>query len=236
MGDLDTAFRLIGSLSEYAMRSMRYEVFAWAHAALQASGASDHEGVALLTGMHAYGAWVRGEFELAVSLADETRRLEAGNRVFPSGLAERVYGNVLYMLDRSDLGNLEAARQVELAEQSGSESRLVHACYMYAVVLSSEGRYDEASQLVLRARVHAEMTQSPTDLASVAAAEGFSTSSEDAALAAFMAADRIASCSWQPLDERVRSYGGERPARAPRCAYRGLHGPRRDGGAVVSSR
>ena len=57
----------------------------------------------------------------------------------PSGLAERVLGNVLYIIDRSDLGNVEAARQIELAEASGNDSRLVHACYMGAVALSSEG-------------------------------------------------------------------------------------------------
>ena len=102
--------------------------------------------------MRAYGAWVRGEFDLAVSLAEETRRLEAALSVTPTGLAERVLGNVLYIIDRSDLGNIEAARQIELAEASGNDSRLVHACYMGAVALSSEGRHDEAAHLVERAR------------------------------------------------------------------------------------
>jgi hypothetical protein len=146
----------------------------------------------VLTGMRAYGAWVRGEFDLAVTLAEETRRLEEQLSVAPSGLAERVLANVLYIVDRSDLGNLEAARQIELAEESGNDSRLVHACYMGAVALSSEGAYDEAQHLVARARELAHKTRCPTDLASAAVAEGFASRREATALEAFVAADRIA--------------------------------------------
>ena len=192
IGALDDAFGLIGSIREFAMRAMRYEVFAWADAACRAPGALEHPLAPLLTGMRAYGAWVRGEFDLAVSLAEETRRLEAALSVAPTGLAERVLGNVLYIVDRSDLGNIEAARQIELAEASGNDSRLVHACYMGAVALSSEGRYDEAEHLVARARETAQKTGCPTDLASAAVAEGFACRAESDALDAFVTADRIA--------------------------------------------
>jgi predicted ATPase/DNA-binding winged helix-turn-helix (wHTH) protein len=191
-GALDQAFELITSIREFAMRAMRYEVFAWADAACRAPGALDHPLVPLLTGMRAYGAWVRGEFDLAVSLAEETRRLELALAVTPTGLAERVLGNVLYIVDRSELGNIQAARQVELAEASGNDSRVVHACYMGAVALSSEGRYDEAQHLVSRARERAQRTGSPTDLASASVAEGFASRDQDSALAAFVAADHIA--------------------------------------------
>ena len=192
IGALDQAFGLIASIREFAMRAMRYEVFAWADAACRAPGALDHPLAPVLTGMRAYGAWVRGEFDLAVSLAEETRRLEQVGSVEPSGLAERVLANVLYIVDRSDLGNVEAARQIELAEASGNDSRLVHACYMGAVALSSEGAYDDAQHLVERARECAQKTRCPTDLASAAVAEGFSSRSEGAALEAFVTADRIA--------------------------------------------
>jgi len=192
IGALDHAFGLIGSLREFAMRAMRYEVFAWADTACRAPGALDHPLAPLLTGIRAYGAWVRGEFDLAVSLAEETRRLEQALSVTPSGLAERTLGNVLYIVDRSDLGNIEAARQIELAEASGNDSRLVHACYMGAVALSSEGAYDEAQHLVERARRHAQKTRCPTDLASATVARGFSTRADSDALEAFATADRIA--------------------------------------------
>ncbi len=192
VGALDPAFELITSIREFAMRAMRYEVFAWADAACRVPGALDHPLAPLLTGMRAYGAWVRGEFDLAMSLAEETSRLEEVLSVAPTGLAERVLGNVLYLVDRSELGNVQSARQVELAEASGNDSRVVHACYMGAVALSSEGRYDEAEHLVARARERAERTASPTDLASAAVAEGFASQAEDTALAAFITADGIA--------------------------------------------
>jgi len=192
IGALDEAFGLIASIREFAMRAMRYEVFAWADAACRAAGAVDHPLAPVLTGMRAYGAWVRGEFDLAVSLAEETRQLEHALSVAPSGLAERVLANVLYLVNRSDLGNLESARQLELAEASGNESRLVHSCYMGAVALSSEGRYDEAQHLVARAHERAQKTRCPTDLASAAVAQGFASRTQADALEAFVAADRIA--------------------------------------------
>src|SRR4029077_12326510 len=92
----------------------------------------------------------------------------------------------------SDLGNQAAAEQLELADESGADSRITHACYMGAVALSSEGRCDEAGRLLARAAEHAQRTGSPTDLASAAVAEGFASPGETAALDAFLRADRIA--------------------------------------------
>jgi len=210
IGALDHAFGLIGSIREFAMRAMRYEVFAWADAACREPGALAHPAAPVLTGMRAYGAWVRGEFEVAVSLAEETRRLEQVLSVAPSGLAERVFANVLCIFDRSDLANVEAARQLELAEASGNDSRLVHACYMGAVALSSEGRYDEAQHLVARARERAQKTGCPTDLASAAVAEGFASRAESDALEAFVAADRIARTAgnrWMSAFARTEASG-----------------------------
>jgi hypothetical protein len=142
--------------------------------------------------MRAYGAWVRGEFELAIQLAEETRRLEHQLSVFPSGLAERTLANVLYIVGDSMTGHAEALRQIELAEESGNRSRLVHACYMGAVGHSSNGAYDEANRLVERARQLAQQTASPTDLASAEVARGFASRTEDEALGAFTASERIA--------------------------------------------
>jgi len=130
--------------------------------------------------------------------------------VAPSGLAERVLANVLYIVDRSDLGNAESARQIELAEATGIDSRIVHARYMGAVALSSEGRYDEAHELVAKARERAERTGSPTDLASVEVATGFSSRTDAAALDAFVRADRIASSAgnrWMSAFARTEASG-----------------------------
>ncbi len=192
LGVFDQTFGLIGSIREFAMRAMRYEVFAWADAACQAPGALDHALAPVLTGMRAYGAWVRGDFDLALRLAEETRHLEHQLSVFPSGLAERTIANVLYLLGDSKLGHTEALRQLELAEESGNKSRLVHACYMAAVAHSSDSAYDQADPLVERAQELARQTGSPTDLASAAVARGFASRTEDEALEAFTASERIA--------------------------------------------
>ena len=99
---------------------------------------------------------------------------------------------MLYIIGESTKGHAEALRQIELAEESGNRSRLVHACYMGAVGHSSNGTYEEADALVARAHDVATLTGSPTDLASVAVARGFASRTEDEALEAFTAGGRIA--------------------------------------------
>jgi hypothetical protein len=192
LGALDVTFGLITSIREFAMRAMRYEVFAWADAARNAPGALEHPLAPMLTGIRAYGAWVRGEFDLAVQLAEETRQLERRLSVFPSGLAERTFANVLYLVGEPTKGHAEALRQIELAEESGNRSRIVHACYLAAVGHSSNGAYEEADALIARASDVAKVTMSPTDLASVEVARGFASRTEDEALEAFSASGRIA--------------------------------------------
>ena len=174
------------------MRAMRYEVFAWADAACNAPGALDHPLAPTLTGMRAYGAWVRGEFDLAIQLAEETRRLERAALGLPQRSGGTNPANVLYIVGDAMTGHAEALRQIELAEESGNRSRLVHACYMGAVGHSSNGDYDEADALVARALELAKETASPTDLASAEVARGFASRTEDEALEAFTASDRIA--------------------------------------------
>jgi len=209
-GAIDDAFSLIGSLREFAMRAMRYEVFAWADAACAAPGALERPLAPLLTGMRAYGAWVRGAFDIAVALAEETRQLEVKCSIEPTGLAERVLANVLAIVSQPDLGLAESERQVELADASGNDSRFVHACYMGAIGFNAEGRYDEAQRLVALAQERAEKTQCPTDLASAAVALAFTSRTDDDALDAFMVADRIASSAgnrWMSAFARTEASG-----------------------------
>jgi predicted ATPase/DNA-binding winged helix-turn-helix (wHTH) protein len=211
VGDLDTAFALIGCVREFAMRGMRYEVFAWAEAACRAPGADEHPLAGLLTGIRAYGAWVRGDFDVAIGLARATQELEARLETAPSGLAERVLGNVLPVVGEPDLGYIEAKRQAELAFASDNASRQVHACYMAAVAMSTIGHVEEALDYVERGRRVAATTGSPTDLASVAVAEGFATQHEVAtsldafALARTHAAD--AGNRWMHAFAATEAYG-----------------------------
>ena len=193
IGDLDSAFSLIGSIREYAMRALRYEVFAWAEVAAAHPDADGHRLRPLMTGIHAYGAWVRGEYELAVSLAKAARQEERSIGAAPSGLAERVLGNVYYTTGQDNEGMVEAARFIEVAEQSGVGSRLAHAYYMCSVASSSIGARDEGRRLAARAREVGARTGSPTDLASACVAEGYAADpDDDRALEAFAMADRLA--------------------------------------------
>jgi predicted ATPase/DNA-binding winged helix-turn-helix (wHTH) protein len=191
-GRFDDALELVSSIREFAMRAVRYEAFAWADEAGRAGGARDHPLLPLVTGIRSYGAWVRGEFDTAIALALESRDLETALGTPASGLPERTLANVLYIVDDHPAGNHETARQLEIAEASGNDSRLVHACYFRAVGLSSQGLHDDAAELVVRAQEHARRTQCPTDLASVEVARGFASPDEAEALDAFVAADRIA--------------------------------------------
>jgi predicted ATPase/DNA-binding winged helix-turn-helix (wHTH) protein len=208
-GALDAAFGLIGSLREFAMRAMRYEVFVWAAAACRAPGSADHPLLPLLTGICAYGAWVRGEFDVAVALAEEARRLETTFGVAPSGLAERVLANVLCLIDQIDAAYGEAQRQLEVAEDAGIPSRIVHALYMGSIAHSSTGDYETAAEYVARAHQLALATESPTDLASAYVAEGFAESGDDA-LSAFTESDRLATSAgnrWMSAFARTEASG-----------------------------
>jgi predicted ATPase/DNA-binding winged helix-turn-helix (wHTH) protein len=209
--DCDSSFRLIGSLREYAMRTLRYEVFGWADSAVATPDADGHPLYPVVTGVRAYGAWVRGEFELASSLADDARAAETRLGIVPTGLAERVLANVMYATGEIESGLIEGTRLIELAEDSRDGSRLAHAYYMASVASSSIGNYDEARRLIARSRAEGRRTGSPTDLASASIAEGFATVDDDeTALEAFANASRLArsaSNRWMDAFARTEASG-----------------------------
>lgn len=190
--DFDTGFALVCAAREYAMRTMRYEVFTWAASWSHLPGGVGHRLHPTVMGVQAYGAFVRGEFESALSLAYAARTIEVAQSLAPSGLVERVLANVLSSIGELESGMVEMARVVEVADASGDNSRLAHACYMRSVGESSVGNFDEANRLIHRARKAALLTGSPTDLASASVAEGFATRDGTAALEAFALADRLA--------------------------------------------
>ncbi len=192
-GDPAGALTLCCTIREYAMRSMRYEALAWAESAMLLDEAPQHYLYPTAMAIQAYGAWVRGEFEAALEYARRAMDLEHEMQVVPRGLAERVLANVLFVQGDTDGGIQAIVRQLGLAEESGNESRLVHACYMSSIASSSLGDFDAASRLAERARHYGRRTGSPTDMASAFVAIGFSSCNDPgAAMAAFTEADRIA--------------------------------------------
>jgi predicted ATPase len=208
--DFDTAYSMICAIGEYAMRTLRYEIFGWADASARVVAGADHPLYPKVTAIGAYGAWVRGDFEVAVSLACSARAAEAAHGVDPSGLVERVLANVLCTNGDIEPGMVEMRRQLEIVEALGNDSRLAHACYMHSVASSSLGDYEEARRFIVRAREAARRTGAPTDLASALVAEGFATSDDHAALEAFAAADRLAGSAgnrWMSAFARTEACG-----------------------------
>jgi len=209
--DLDTAFGLISALREYAMRTLRYEVFTWADATGAVAGGEDHPLAPVIASVRAYGAWVRGEFESALTLAHEARAAEERLGTVPSGLVERVLSNVEYATGQIEDGLVEGARLIELVEDSQDDSRRAHAYYMASIASSSLGRYDEAARLIERSRDAGSRSGSPTDVASSFVAEGFATQDDDdASLDAFASADRLARSAgnrWMSAFARTEASG-----------------------------
>ncbi len=193
IGDFDLAFGLIGSVGEYAMRTLRYEIFSWADRVSIEAQRSDHSVIPLITGISAFGAWVRGEYDKALALADAAQLAEVDPDGVPSGIVERVRANVLYSTGRMSEALAQVMRLIELADDSGEDSRLVHALYMGSVGYSSIGDFDRARELAAMAKGVADRTGSPTDLASAWVAQGFATDGHDeAAIEAFDTSNRIA--------------------------------------------
>ena len=193
VADVDTALALITSIREYAMRTMRYEVFGWADAAASLVVDSPHPLRPTLTSVSAYGAWVRGEFDRSFEMATAALHDEQEQGLAPLGLAERVLGNVMFLRRDLEEGWVTIERLVPIAESSGNAARRVHAYYMSSISAGSLGDVDLATRRFDAAFEVARETANPTDLASAWTAKGFATrNDDDAALDAFASGDRLA--------------------------------------------
>ena len=125
IGALDEAFGLIGSIREFAMRAMRYEVFALGRRRLprarrarsSARAAADrHAGVRRVGPRR-----VRARDRRSPRRPASSRTRSAWRR---AGLPNACSPTCSTSSTEATSGNVEAARQVELAEASGNESRL----------------------------------------------------------------------------------------------------------------
>jgi predicted ATPase/DNA-binding winged helix-turn-helix (wHTH) protein len=190
-GDVDTGLRLITGIREFAQRHLRYEVFSWADAA--AGMAADHPLAATLLALRGYGAFVRGEFEEALALADAAAGLAHDSSAAVAGLVERVRANASYLLGDVAAGRAACATMITAADESGNPSQQAHANYMASIAASSEGDDDLARERFEAAFDAAHRSGCPTDLAAAWTARGFACGDDDeAALDAFASADRLA--------------------------------------------
>jgi predicted ATPase/DNA-binding winged helix-turn-helix (wHTH) protein len=190
-GDADTALRLITSVREFAMRALRYEVFGWADTA--AGLDDDHPLAALVVALRGYGAWVRGECDAALELADAASRIGGDDDAVTAGLLARVRANAHYLLGDGTRGDAACDALVVAGDESGDPSQQTHAHYMRSIGSSSRGDDDGASASAEAAFAAARRSGAPTDLAAAWMARGFVEGSDGAALDAFAEADRLAS-------------------------------------------
>jgi len=213
IGDFDSAFRLVGAIREYAMRTMRYEVFGWAESLAESADRAALPVPGLITAMRAYWLWVRGDFDGAMQVVAEVESQDS--TIDQAGAADelvaRVKANVMYVVGRETDGAAEAERQLEIAGESGSPSRIVHASYMGSVSASSMGDDERGRALAVDSMRAAEQSGSPTDLASAMVADGYLWPHDHArALESFDSASRLASSvgnRWMDAFARTEASG-----------------------------
>ncbi|MAT06054.1 MAG: hypothetical protein CL424_13530 [Acidimicrobiaceae bacterium] len=176
--DVDAALRLVVGLREFAFRRMRYELFSWVDATLMLPDVDRHPLGAAAVASAAYGRFVRGDLDRAMTLAERSLEIERRDEVPPCGLHWRTMGNVAYYRGQADLAADFCSLMVDAARRDGTATRLVHALYMASVGLASAGQTEDSKRLADEALALAETTGNPTALASALYASGLAV--EDA--------------------------------------------------------
>jgi predicted ATPase/DNA-binding SARP family transcriptional activator len=179
-GDVDRALRMVAALREYAFRRIRYELTSWASTSVQMVGASEHPRYPVVLAIVAYGHFVRGDLEAAVSVGHDAVAAAERLGVSTSGLAERALGNAYFYLGRTDDALQWMAGMVESARRGGSPARLAHALYMSSVAETSVGRAVRGAALAGEARAAATASGSPTAEAQAMYAMGLALEGTDA--------------------------------------------------------
>jgi len=173
------ALALVALLSEFATRRVQYEITTWAEASLELPNIGGNPNLATTIGLAAYGRFVRGDMAGAVELAQ--RGVDADADVSQSGLLERVLGNALFYLERTDEALQWMSRMLESARRSENKGRIAHALYMTSVGATSLGDGIRGAILAGEAREAAGEGGSPTARAQANYALGLALESVDTA-------------------------------------------------------
>lgn len=181
IGDVDSALRLVASLREFAFRRIRYELTTWAATSIDMPGAIDHPRYPMVKAVVAYGHFVRGDLEGALSDGHEAVLAAERLGVTTGGLAERALGNALFYLGRTDDALHWMAEMVASAREGGSPARLAHALYMSSVAETSVGRSVPGAAMAGEAQAAANASGSPTAKAQAMYALGLALEGTDSA-------------------------------------------------------
>jgi len=181
--DVDRAFRLVVALREYAWRRIRYELLAWADAAVVMPGADEHPRYPIVLGVVAYGRFVHGELDAAVAIGE--RAVAAAERLGTStdGLAERAIGNALFYRDGETEARPWMNRMLASIDAEAAPCITAHASYMLSVAETSVGNGGAGAKLAESAAAAAAKCGSPTAHAQAMYALGLSVEQTDPARA-----------------------------------------------------
>jgi ATP/maltotriose-dependent transcriptional regulator MalT len=131
----------------------------------------------------AYGAFVRGDLDRAIALAEHAVTLTERDGTTSSGLAERTLGNACFYQGDTERALEWMDRMLESARTTGSAARLTHGLYMRSVAATSVGDARLGAQLADEAGTAAERSGSATAIAQARYAAGLaaeSTAPDDA--------------------------------------------------------
>lgn len=192
--DADSALRIVVSMSEAGFRSIRYEVVDWAEAVAAMDAAADHPLRPTALAVVGYGAFVRGELDRAVEIAEQAVDLRERLGVESCGVPERVLGNALFYQGRSEAAVEWITRMVDVARTSGRTGRLAHALYMRSVAQTSIGDQGGGALLAEEALLVSGATGSATAMSQAAYAAGLAAAhtSPDEALRLLEESARLA--------------------------------------------
>ncbi len=179
--DAPKALSLVAALSEFAIRRVRYEITTWAEVSAGMPAANDEPDLPIAIGLAAYGHFVKGDMENAIALARRAAEIESATDAAGCGLPERVLGNALFYLERTDEAMQWLRPMVTTARRSADPARVAHALYMQSVAVTSTGDSSHGAQLAGEAWEAAKQAGSPTALAQANYARGLTLESVDPA-------------------------------------------------------
>ena len=178
-GDARRALALVASLCEFATRRVQYEITAWAETSVALPDADGDPELPIAVGLCAYGRFVKGDMAAAVELARRALEIESDVDASQSGLPERVLGNALFYMERTDEALEWMSLMLTSAQRSGNKARVAHASYMRSVAATSIGDGIRGAILAGEARQAAAEAGSPTAQAQANYALGLTLESVD---------------------------------------------------------